>query len=187
MKAADKALATLNRVRAGIRADKRVPKKSAREEVASLFNYKQSQSCKRRKKSDVAWRHKFVCLAYKGQDKIPTTDYDKEELFQAGLGEKEIEFKSLDLHSSAFKEILFDVFPKLRLGGGYQLLKCLPNTRRLEVLSMAVHNSLTLLKQRVENARTYIRPIQKDLDLTPLEESIEAVCYYLRTIWLLCG
>ena len=45
--------------------------------------------------------------------------------------------------------------------------------------SMAVHNSLTLLKQRVANARTYIRPIQKDLDLTPIEESIETVCYYL--------
>jgi len=26
------------------------------------------------------------------QDRVPTTDVDKEELFQAGLGEREIEF-----------------------------------------------------------------------------------------------
>lgn len=174
MKAADKALTTLNRVRAGIKADKRVQKHSAREEVASLFNFNPPR---KKKKLEVAWRHKFVCLAYKGQDRIPTTDYDKEQLFQAGLGEKEIEFKSLDLDAAAFKEMIFGVYPKLRLGGGFQLLKCLPNTRRLELLSMAVHNSMIVLKQRVGNARTYIRPIQKDLDLDAIEEPVDAVSW----------
>ena len=35
-----------------------------------------------------------------------------------------------------------------------------PNSRHLETLSMAVHTSPTLLKQRVGNAKTYIRPVQ---------------------------
>ena len=37
------------------------------------------------------------CLAYKDQSRQLTTDADKEELYQAGLGEKEIEFECLDL------------------------------------------------------------------------------------------
>ena len=69
-------------------------------------------------------------------------------------------------------------FPKLKDGGGYQLLKGIPNTRDLEVLSVAVHTSPSLLKQRVGNSRTYIRPIQKDLDLTPIEDAVDAVCVY---------
>lgn len=35
---------------------------------------------------------------------------------------------------------------------------------------MAVHTSPALLKQRVGTARTYIRPVQRDLDVTPLED-----------------
>ena len=70
-----------------------------------------------------AWRHKFVCLAYVGQDKMPMSDYDKEELYQAGLGEKEIIFKSLDLSQQQFRDVLMNEYPRLRDGGGFQLLK----------------------------------------------------------------
>ena len=79
------------------------------------------------------------------------------------------------MDAAAFKELLLESFPKLKDGGGYQLLKGLPNSRNLEILSLVVHTSPGLLKQRVGNSRTYIRPIQKDLDLTPIEESIDAV------------
>ena len=41
---------------------------------------------------------------------------------------------------------------------------------------MNVHTSPALLKQRVGTARTYIRPLQADLDVTPQEEAqIDAV------------
>ena len=43
------------------------------------------------------------------------------------------------------------------------------NTRNLETLSLYVHKSPRHLKERA-GKRTYIRPLQKDLDLTPLEE-----------------
>ena len=70
----------------------------------------------------VVWKHKFYCLAYTGQDHVPTTDTDKEELFKAGLGEKDIEFESLDITQEEFKEYIFASFPRLREGGGFRLL-----------------------------------------------------------------
>ena len=51
-----------------------------------------------------------VCLAYRGQSRQPTTDADK-VLYQAGLGEKEIEFQSLDLSQLEFRELLYTHFP----------------------------------------------------------------------------
>lgn len=182
MEAADKALSALNRIRAGIKADKRVADRQMRTkmEVSSLFRRPPSKKAKSEKK--VAWRHKFVCLAYRDQDRIPTMDADKDELFKAGLGEKEVSFSSLDMNATAFKELLFDLFSRLKQGGGYQLLKGLPNSRNLEVLSLIVHTSPSLLKQRVGNSRTYIRPIQKDLDLTPIEESIDAVSLFSQVV-----
>ncbi len=51
------------------------------------------------------------------------SDYDKEELYQAGLGEKEIIFKSLDLSQQQFRDVLMNEYPRLRDGGGFQLLK----------------------------------------------------------------
>ena len=66
-------------------------------------------------------------------------------------------------------------FPRLKESGGFQLLRGLPNSRAMEVLSMAVHTSPSLLKQCVGNARTYIHPIQRDLDLTPIEGAPDGV------------
>lgn len=176
MKAADNALSALSRLRAGIKADQRVAdrQKRAKMEVSSLFRGPPKKKLKADSKKAV-WRHKFVCVAYRDQERIPTTDWEKDELFQAGLGEKEISFTTLDMNATEFKGLLLESFPRLKDGGGYQLMKGLPNSRNLEVLSMAVHTSPNLLKQRVGNSRTYIRPIQKDLDLTPVEDSVDAV------------
>ena len=174
---ANQALDALKRMKAGMVADKAVDRKRARKEVCNLFHSKKK---KVQSASKAAWRHKFVCLAYKDQARIPASDIDKEELYQAGLGEKEICFPSLNLTPEEFKELLYDQFPPLREGGGYQLLKCLPNSRVMEVLSPNVHASPALLKQRVGTSRTYIRPLQKDLDLTETvaETAPETVSYY---------
>ena len=63
-------------------------KKRIRSEVASAF----VSSSKKPKKC--VWKHRFVCLAWRDQQKIPTTDTDKDDLLEAGLGEKLIEFPS---------------------------------------------------------------------------------------------
>ena len=50
------------------------------------------------------------------------------------------------------------------------------NSRRLELLSLGVHKSPSMLKQRVGTSKTYIRPLQCNLDLTPIEINKEVVC-----------
>ena len=100
-----------------MKADKIVDRKQARKKMSNIF--KSKVKCEKR----IAWRHNFVCLAYRGQDKIPTTDYQKEELYQAGLGEKEIIFESLDLSQQEFKDLILKHYPRLKDGGGFQLLK----------------------------------------------------------------
>lgn len=140
----NKALDALRRMRAGIRADI-TGKKHTKEEVSSLFRPKKVLKLEKKP----AWKHKFFCLAFKDQSRVPTSDVDKEELYLANLGEKEIEFQSLDASADEFKEVLLKAFPRLQQGGGYQLLKCLPNSRRLEVLSSVVYASPGALKQRV--------------------------------------
>ena len=166
VQAAGRALGALKKMRTGMNADRVIHKRKMKNEMSTLFPHKK----KFRLGKSVVWKHKFYCLAYTGQNRIPTTDADKEELFQAGLGEREVEFESLDMTQEDFKELIFASFPRLTEGGGFQFLKCMPNSRNLEVLSTTVHGSPRLLKERVGKCRTYIRPIQQDLDLTPFDD-----------------
>lgn len=83
----------------------------------------QFYKCKRPKGKGSCWRHKFVCLSSPDQEKIPCTDFEKEELFEAGLGEKEICFENVDISQEEFKEIILQTFPRLEGGGGFRFLK----------------------------------------------------------------
>lgn len=110
-KAATGAIDALKVMRHGAAAG--VKRKRLKQEMSRLFN----------KKVKTVWRHKFVCLAYRDQERIPTTDCDKEELYQAGLGEKEIIFENLEISQSEFRDIILENFPRLEAGGGFRFLK----------------------------------------------------------------
>ena len=117
LQAADKALDVLKRMRAGMKAEKRRDERKrgvVKKEMSLLFSSKKRKTAKRS-----VWKHRFVCLAYHDQDKIPTTDVDKYDLFAAGLGEKEVEFETLDMNSEEFWDLLYREFPKLREAGGF--------------------------------------------------------------------
>ena len=120
-----------------------------------------------------------MCLARTGQNRIPLSESEKDKLFSAGLGEKELEFPKLDTTADEFRDILYEGFPRLRDGGGYQFLKCIPNSRQLEPLSGLVMSSPMLLKQRVGATRTYIRPLQQNLDTTPNHSIADDVSLYI--------
>ena len=93
-------------------------KKESEEWDGSLF------SSKRRKFAKAcAWRHKFFCLAYMDQCKSPTSEADKEELFRAGLGEKEIAFEDVNISQEEFHDVILENFPCLQGWGGFRLLK----------------------------------------------------------------
>ena len=79
-------------------------------------------------------KHHFVCLAYCDHYKIPTIDVEKDDLLQAGLGEREIEFESLDLDADELRKVLFKAYPQLETAGGFQFFKCVQNSWQLEPL-----------------------------------------------------
>jgi hypothetical protein len=58
-------------------------RKRVKNELSEIFNYK-------KKSKSSPWRHRFLCLAHMDQDRMPRTDFEKDELQKAGLGEKEI-------------------------------------------------------------------------------------------------
>ena len=61
-------------------------------------------------------------------------------------------------------------YPKLKEGGGFEILRCRPNTRELELISPRIASNPQLLKRKVGNGRVYIRPIQRDLSLSEDED-----------------
>ena len=129
-----------------------------KDEVSLLFNKKRVKGA--------SWKHRFVCLAYRDQSKIPTTDTEKDDLLKAGRGEQIIEFDDVDMDANAFREVLLEAYPQLKDAGGFMFFKCAANSRALEPLSQVLLSSPRMLKDRVGIAPTYIRPVQHDTDLS---------------------
>lgn len=174
MKSADKVLVALKGMRGGLEGGSSSRKRRLKDEVSHLFTRKKR-----------AWKHKFVCLPTVGEMKVPTTAIYKDDLLKAGLGEKLVEFSNIDMSPEEFREVIYEAFPKLESGGGYELCKCLPNTRKLHPLSSAAYSSPALLKERVGNARTYIRPLQRNLSMEEIFDLPEGVsCMNLASLFL---
>jgi hypothetical protein len=116
----------------------------------------------------VVWKHKvFFCLSRKNQSQCPCTVAEKAKLYKHGLGEREIECTAGDLEMTReeFRDLIFSFFPVLRGAGGYQFLKCFPNSRKMEILPSITHESPLSLKRLVGGAKTFIKPLQRDIDI----------------------
>ena len=72
-----------------------------------------------------------------------------------------------------FTSLIVDAFPKLQGAGGFELLRCKPNTRELMPVTPRIANVPKLLRKRIGNGRVYIRPLQRDLALDPVEDLYE--------------
>ena len=74
---------------------------------------------------------------------------------------------------SYFLETLLENYPRLRDGGGYELLRTQHrSTTRLEILHLTPAAGYVLhLKEAIASAKIYVRPLQKDLNLEPLPEN----------------
>lgn len=94
-------------------------KPSVRQELLAPLHGSSKLGASKRKKRADNWKHKLVCLARQGQDRPALRECEKDELFAAGLGEKEIEFDDMEAAPEEFQEILFEAFPQLQDGGGY--------------------------------------------------------------------
>lgn len=110
----------------------------------------------------VTWTHKFVCLNLTRSERVPSTQ-EKYDLKCADLGEKKVVFR-LDGGWSHIKETLLTEFPLLSNGGGFELLRTDgPYSRCLVPIDATHLTGVSKLKQFVDQARVYIRPIQADL------------------------
>lgn len=104
-RAADKAIDLLQDMRCGYSGQSGVAGFSGRRKRIKTELCKSFPSKKPPKKC--SWKHRFVCLAKKDQQRIPTTDIDKDELLEAGLGEKNIEFETLEMDGNEFRSVLY--------------------------------------------------------------------------------
>ena len=122
---------------------------------------------KSKKRKLQLWEHCFCCLASTTQCS-PPGPMDRGRLMQAGLGGKTLSFMESidaeDLHHD-----LLEAFPKLRAGGGYELLRTSErNNHTLDVIPPPLSGyTVAYLKSVARQAKIYVRPLQKDLDLTP--------------------
>ena len=126
-----------------------------------------------KKKKLKTWTHTFVCLASTSQKYSPDTS-ERTSLKLAGLGEKRIPVfaysAALELQDELFRE-----FPKLRDGGGYELLRA-SDVGGKELMLIDIPQggySVDYLRGVVKSAKIYIRPLQKDLDIEPLENKVQ--------------
>lgn len=95
---------------------------------------------------------------------------EKSKLQKAGIGRKRIVFRRKD-NSLQVKDKLEEAYPKLAMGGGFELLRSSVSPSDLEVIEPPKSGySVAFLRDcsGLGQAIAYVRPLQRDLDTTPL-------------------
>ena len=129
-----------------------------------------------------SWTVRGVCLSSKDARRVPCGVSEREALVQAGLGEKKVVIPNITCSAQEFQDVIISTFPKLDGCGGFELLRCIPNTKELEVISLAVSQSAKLLKSVVGGGRLFIRPIQKNLQLDLDKDLVSSVQVLLKVV-----
>ena len=89
----------------------------------------------------------------------------------------------MDCTTGEFHEELCTSFPQLRNADGFQLLRCLPSTRDLEVIPPPILLSPRLLTIRISTSKVFIQPIKRNLEVeVDLSEEIRNVYIIQYTI-----
>ena len=110
------------------------------------------------------WTKQFYCLGYCNQDQVPYNDEELDELYHAGLGIKKITIADMNgLTNSRFRKIIVDNYPLLKEAGGFEFLRCVHNSKRLELFSELAQANPQVLQERSHKGRIYVRHVQKDL------------------------
>ncbi|KAF4109286.1 hypothetical protein G5714_010359 [Onychostoma macrolepis] len=117
--------------------------------------------------------HLFCCLDDKNVELVPNRCV-KQRLAAAGLGEKRLTFQGIQTNPEEFREFLLAAYPKLRQGGGFELLKISGTTRSRELVLIPCPNDgyhVRYLKEpqtHIGHATIFIRPLQRNLNLDPV-------------------
>ena len=142
---------------------------------SSKFTSTHSKKRKERSKHRETWTHEFCVLAGVNDNKTPS----KEQLWdlrKAGLGPSKVVFPDKNADHDEFIEVLENVFPKLKCGGGIQLLQATGGgggQRNLKLLYPSEDGySVPYLKgpMAVGQSVIYIRPLQIKLDRSAINK-----------------
>ena len=144
---------------------------SRREQRSNFAPYSAQHEQKKKTPKHHSWTTRFVCLSLTTDDKVPCNAAMKETLLEAGLGEKILCIPNISCSKEEFNKIVLDTFPKLKQAGGYEFLRCVSNTKQLQVISTKVAQSPKFLKTIVGNGRVFIHPIQQDISLSPEQDT----------------
>ena len=109
------------------------------------------------------WTHSFVCLSKKSQFFLPTPQ-ERYQLKCAGLGEKKI---TIEVDGKGF-DTLYEILLEQLNAGGIDLLRTGfgSKSKTLEVIPVppgCSTYSVGYLKDVLQQAKCYVRPIQRDL------------------------
>ena len=122
------------------------------------------------------WTHDFFCLASKTATIVPPRA-EKISLQNAGLGRRKVVFPCRASAVDVLK-VLENVYPKLKEGGGFELLRSGSPASMLSLISPPAGGySVAFLRDAagLGQALAYIRPLQKDLPMDAPVESTEQV------------
>ena len=122
------------------------------------------------------WTHEFYCLSKTVADRVPSR-LEKDHLQNAGLGRKKVVFKC-NATALEVRRVLEGVYPKLCGGGGFEILRRgHPCTALVLITPPATGYSVPFLRDSagLGQALAYIRPLQKDIDLSVqiVEEEVQ--------------
>lgn len=109
------------------------------------------------------WSRAFICLANTGQQHAPTTE-ERINLTVNGLGEKKISFPQ-EGNAQQVHQAIFDAFPALEEGGGYEILRTGDGRTKDFILLPMPQTGFTVsyLKSVLGQAKAYLRPMQKNI------------------------
>ena len=117
------------------------------------------------------WTHDFIFLANHEQRFVPTR-IENIKLQNAGLGRRRITFHKKD-NATNVKQKLEAAYPRLAAGGGFEILRSGLSPKDLYLITQPSSCGYTASFLRdtsgLGQAIAHIRPIQADLDTTPIE------------------
>ena len=117
--------------------------------------------------------HTGFCVPSCSTNTAPRKGSERQLIISAGLWEKLVTFPNIDCPPEEYRDHLLETFPKLKDARDYELMRCIPNSNQLECLPPLALHSLRNTQECVGKSKVYIRPIQKDLSLSPLELEID--------------
>ena len=126
----------------------------------------------KKKKKDFAqpWGHRFFCCASTVQIQIPTVE-ETSSLQAAGLGTKQVIFPDVRCTSGQFIAVLEDVFPPLKLAGGFKIMRSCRSRDLIDIPMPAGGYTVSFLKNNssLNKAVAYIVPMQHNITLKEVE------------------